>query len=82
MYVASTSVIDGQDYLLAQEHETKWGNIISALTTAFDSNENKTSLSVLADMFPKDFTEEKICQFDKGNRPLLKPAARGAQRCS
>ena len=49
---------------------------------AFDSNENKTSLSVFDDVFPIDLTEEKICQIDKGNRPLLKPAARGVQRYS
>ena len=72
----------GKTTSLTHEHETKCGNIISASTTAFDSNEKKTSLSVFDDVFPIDLTEKKICQIDKGNRPLLKPAARGVQRCS
>ena len=55
----------GKASSLTHEHETKWGNINSALTTAFDDLENKKFLCVFANMIPTDFTEEKICGFHK-----------------
>ena len=53
----------GKTTSLTYEHETEWGNINSALITAFDNNRNKTSLFVFADVIPIYFTEKEICGF-------------------
>ena len=55
----------GKNASITHEYETKWGNINSALTTAYDDHGNKTSLRVFTDMIPINFTEEKICGFHK-----------------